>query len=118
MSKTIKTGEFMNSEFYQTHYYKASYEEIKKTYLELLKELNFSIISINDDFLEIYAEVPNMSVISKIIMQNPKETSIDLEIISDYLFGAVKKANKFIEKVYRKIEERYELKGLALHQVK
>ena len=117
MSKVIKTSEFAQSEFYQTHYFKASYDEIKKLYLEILKELNYKIVNIDDNFLEIYAENTNMSIISKIIMQNPKETSIDFEIISEALFGGVKKANKFISYVYKKIEEKYELKGLALHKV-
>ena len=117
MSKIIKTAEFASKDIYRTHYFKASYEEIKTLYLEILKELNYNIISVDDDYLEIYAETPYMSVISKIIMQTPKETSIDFEIVSEFLFGFSLRANTFIKYVHKKIEEKYELKGLSLHKV-
>ena len=44
MSKVIKTAEFETKELYKTHYYKASYDEVKNVYLALLKELNYNII--------------------------------------------------------------------------
>jgi hypothetical protein len=64
----------------QTHYYKASYDQIKKVYLDYLDELNHNVVSVNDDYTEVYSEIPHMEVIAKIIMQDPEETSIDFEI--------------------------------------
>jgi len=115
MSKIYQTSEVEKIELLKSHYYKASYDQIKEVYLEYLKENGYKIVNIDDNFLEIYAENPNTTIISKIIMQNPKETSIDLEIISEAFLGGKGKAYSFLKGLYKKIEERYELKGLALH---
>lgn len=112
----IETGENQKKLVLQSHYYKASYEEIKKVYVEILEELNYDIVSVNDDYTEIYAEVPHMEVIAKIIEQDVKETSIDFYINSDYMFGSKGKAEKFIQEVYNKIEQKYEFKGVSLHK--
>ena len=112
----IETSENQTVDLLKTHYYKASYDQVKGAYLEVLKKLKHNIQSINDDYNEIFSEVPHMVVTAKIIMQNPKETSIDFFINAEYLFGSTKKASKFILTVLNYIESKYELKGLALHQ--
>ena len=55
-------------------------------------------------------------VIAKIIEQTPIETSIDFYINAEYLVGNNKKALAFINSVYKKLEEQYEFKGVALHK--
>ncbi|MBR4496938.1 MAG: hypothetical protein IKP12_07395 [Acholeplasmatales bacterium] len=100
----------------QTHYFKASYDQIKEVYLKTLNRLGHEVISVNDDFGEIFSEIPHFSVNAKIIMQNPKETSIDFYIDSEFLLGNTKKAIKFMEEVYKDIEKVYELKGVSLHR--
>jgi len=112
----IVTGENQKKLILQTHYYKASYDEIKALYLEKLDELNHNVVSVNDDYVEIYSEIPHMEVIAKIIMQDPKETSIDFEIHSEFAFGAKGKAEKFIETILNAIEAKYEFKGVSLHK--
>lgn len=112
----IETSENQTKLVLQTHYYKASYDEIKEAYLAILEELKHDVVSVNDDYTEVYSEIPHMEVIAKIIMQDPKETSIDFYINSDYLLGASGKAYKFIETVYSKIEQKYEFKGVSLHK--
>ncbi len=113
---TIETSENAKDLKLQTHYYKASYQQIKSLYLEILESLGHTIVSDNDDYSEIYSEVPHMEVIAKIIMQDPKETSIDFYINSDFLLASKSKALKFIETVLKKIEEKYEFKGVSLHK--
>lgn len=102
----------------QTHYYKASYEELKELYLHILNKLQYKVIENNDDYCEVYAEAPHMEVIAKIIQLDPaqKETSIDFEIHADYVVGAGKKATTFIKEVLEKIEEKFEFKGVSLHK--
>jgi len=112
----IETSENSTNLELQTHYYKASYQQIKDLYLGVLEELKHTVVSVNDDYSEIYSEVPHMTVIAKIIMQDPLETSIDFEIHSEYLVGSTKKAKKFIAYVLKKIEEKYEFKGVSLHK--
>ncbi len=112
----IETSENSSNLVLQTHYYKASYEQIKNAYLEIIEGLNHNIVSINDDYTEIYSEVPHMTVIAKIIMQDPLETSIDFEIHAEYLVGNNRKAYKFIDTVLKKIEEKYPFKGVSLHK--
>ena len=68
------------------------------------------------DTSEIYSEIPHMEVIAKIIMQDPKETSIDFYINSDFLVGSKGKALKFIKDTLQKIEAKYEFKGGSLHK--
>ncbi|MGM9970129.1 MAG: hypothetical protein ACI35S_07015 [Anaeroplasma sp.] len=112
----IETGENMKGLVLQTHYYKASYEQIKGVYLKLLENLNHNIVSVNDDYTEIYSEIPHMEVIAKIIMQDPKETSIDFYINAEFLVGNKGKAEKFIQTIYAGIEKEYEFKGVSLHK--
>jgi len=100
----------------QTHYYKASYEQIKEVYVETLKKLGHDVVSVNDDYCEVFSEIPHFSVNAKIIMQNPKETSIDFYIDSEFLIGNTKKALKFMDTIYKSIEKKYELKGVSLHK--
>lgn len=111
----VETKENETTDLLKTHYYKASYTQIKEAYLEVLKPLRHEVLSVNDDFGEIFSETAHLSCTAKIIMQNPKETSIDFYINSEYLFASSKKAVKFIEQVYNAIEKKYELKGLSLH---
>ena len=113
---TIETSENAKEEILQTHYYKASYDNIKELYLEYLKKLGHHIESINDDYSEVFSTGPHISVTAKIIMQNPKETSIDFYIDSEFLVGNGKKAITFMKEVYKDIEKKYELKGLSLHR--
>ncbi len=112
----VETKENETVDLLKTHYYKASYDQIKEAYLEILKSLHHRVISVNDDFGEIFSEVAHLSCTAKIIMQTPKETSIDFYINAEYLFFSSKKAYKFIHEVLTRIEKKYELKGLSLHQ--
>lgn len=114
---TIETSENAKELMLQTHYYKASYEQIKAVYLDLVeKGMNHTIVSVNDDYHEIYSEIPHFTVVAKIIEQDPLETSIDFTLMPEYLVGNSKKAEKFLDTVYKKIEESYEFKGVALHK--
>ena len=112
----IETSENAKELVLQTHYYKASYEQIKKAYVDYLDTVSHVIVSENDDYHEIYSEVPHFTVIAKIIEQSPIETSIDFYINAEYLVGNNKKALNFINAVYKKLEEQYEFKGVALHK--
>ena len=72
----------------QTHYYKATYEEIKDEYMHIVKKMNYKIVSDNDEYCEVYAEAPHMEVIAKIIMQDPEEI-IRLIKVMEPSFGGI-----------------------------
>ena len=78
---SVETQEIAFKECLTTHYYKASYDQIKKVYLEILSDMKQHVISINDEYCEIFSENFAMSVTAKIIMQTPIETSIDLSFL-------------------------------------
>ena len=111
----IETSENEVKELYQTHYYKASYNQIKELYKEYITSIGFKILSENDDYSEIFAEKGAFTVTAKIIMQNPKETSIDF-CIDAVGFFANSSAKKFVLNVYKAIEAKYEFKGVGLHK--
>ena len=110
----IETNETALEEVLKTHYWKASYEQLKEAYVEIVKKMGLVVLSVNDDYCEIFAEKPKLTVTAKIIMQNPKETSIDFTIDSEALFGA-SQAKKFIKEVYKAVSAKYEFKGVSLH---
>ncbi len=116
MAAIVETKENLIDELLQTHYYKAGYEEIKNTYLTICKQVGLRLVSIDDGYSEIFAEKPHMTVLAKIIEQNPKESSIDFYISAEYLFGNKKKAFALLETIYKNLEKVYELKGLGLHK--
>lgn len=113
---TIETSENGATILEQTHYYKTSYDKLKEEYLNILKELGHRVVSIDDDYTEIYSELPHFEVIAKIIMQDPLETSIDFYINSDYLFRAGRKAYQFMLEVYTRLEKKFQFKGVSLHK--
>lgn len=112
----IETNENETIELLQTHYYKASYDEVKKAYLEILENLGHNVESINDDYCEIFSTVPHMSVTAKISSITPKETAIDFYVNAEYLLFSSKKGLEFIQTVYKGIAKSYEFKGLGLHK--
>lgn len=112
----IETKEIEQQGLLQTHYYKTSYEKLKDAYIEIIEKLGLRLISIDDNFNEIFADKGRMSVLAKIIEQNPRETSIDFYIDSESIFGAKKKAYALLDKIYSEIEKIYEIKGYGLHK--
>ena len=116
MAAVIETCENGRDELLQTHYYRASYKQIRDSYLELLEGLKHDIISVNDDYFEIASEYGNMSVVAKIIMQTPIETSIDFYISVESIFGGAGKARKFMEAIYAGLSKSFDAKGLGLHK--
>ena len=112
----IETKENEQEGLLQTHYYKCSYEQLKKKYLDILPKLHFNIVSIDDSYHEVFCEKGNMTVTAKIIEQTPKETSIDFYISNEGFFRPTKKSLEFIATIYKEISSVYELKGLGLHK--
>ena len=112
---SIETQEMGLKQELTTHYYKASYDQIKALYLEILEDMKQKVVYINDEYCEIFSENFTMSVTAKIIMQTPIETSIDFFVNCESLFGKTK-STKFFSEVYRRIERKYPLKGLGLHK--
>jgi hypothetical protein len=112
---SIETQEFATKEVLTTHYFRASYDQIKEIYLEILKDMHQKVIAINDEYGEIFSENFTMSVTARIIMQTPIETSLDLFVNCESLFGK-SKAIKYINEVYNRVGAKYTLKGLGLHR--
>ena len=80
MAAVVETCERGASELVTTHYFKTSYEKSKEAYLEILNELGYDVISIDDNYCEVFAEVPHMTVLAKFTEQNPRETAVDFYI--------------------------------------
>lgn len=115
MSAIVETKELEGLEVLRTHYYKANYEQIKGAFLEFIEARGFTVVSVNDDYNEIFTETLRMSVTAKIIEQTPKETSIDFYVTADYLLFSKKRAYSMIEEILAYIGKKYEFKGLSLH---
>lgn len=109
-----ETKETHSNELLKTHYYKTSYERMKGCYLKFLEEKHYHIVSIDDNYGEIYAEIGHFSIQAKIIEQTPVETSIDFYINAEFLFGNKKKTFRFLEEAYQVLDKNFELKGLGL----
>lgn len=77
MAAIIETKENEKDGLLKTHYYKTSYDEMKDVYLHFLEDQGYRVVSIEDGYNEIFAEIPHMTVTAKIIEQTPRETSID-----------------------------------------
>ena len=95
MEAVIQTSENATKEIFQTHYYKTSYNQLKDAYLTLLEQLNYQVVSIDDNYSEIFAEIPSMTVTATIIEQKPTETSIDFAISAEFFLGSKKKPKIF-----------------------
>lgn len=112
----VETNEIAREEVFKTHYYKTSYEKLKTAFLAYAEKKQMSIVSIDDNYCELFVENgPRMSIQVKIIEQTPVETSIDFYISSEFLFGNKKKVALFLTEVYQELVKQFELKGLGLH---
>ena len=116
MAVVLETQEREVRELLTTHYYKTSYEKLKNGLLEILKGLNFRIVSIDDNYNEVFAEIPHMTVLVKFSEQNPRETAIDFYINAEFLFGSAKKATNYLNTFYVELGKRFDLKGTGLHK--
>lgn len=116
MAAVVETCERGASELVTTHYFKTSYEKLKEVYLEILEGLRYDVISIDDNYCEIFAEVPHMTVLAKFTEQNPRETAVDFYINAEFLLFSNKKALSFIGTAYSELEKKFELKGTGLHK--
>ena len=68
MAVVLETQEREVRELLTTHYYKTSYEKLKEGFLEILDNLKFRIVSIDDNYNEVFAEIPHMTVLENITM--------------------------------------------------
>ncbi len=116
MAYSIETRENGNNELIQTHYYKTSYDNIKKALVDYLTKNQYSVSEFNDDYGEAIATKGYLSVTIKIIMQNPRETSVDFFVEYYGFLGRKKKVNSFLMDMYNYLGKQFEFKGLGLHQ--
>ena len=116
MAVILETAEREVRELLTTHYYKTSYEKLKEGFLEILKSLKFRIVSIDDNYNEVFAEIPHMTVLVKFSEQNPRETAIDFYINAEFLLFSARKANDYLYTFYQELGKKFELKGTGLHK--
>ena len=116
MAVVLETSERAVNDLLTTHYYKTSYEKLKDGILEILKGLKFRIVSIDDNYNELFAEIPHMTVLVKISEQNPRESAIDFYINSEFLLFSGKKAANYLNTFYVELAKKFELKGTGLHK--
>lgn len=116
MAYTVETRENETSELLQTHYYKTSYDAMKKALTDTLTNSGFEVTEFNDDYGEAIATKGNLSTTIKIIMQNPRETSVDFFVEYYGMFFRKKQVLKFLAQVYTYLSKKFEFKGLGLHQ--
>lgn len=115
MGFLYETNESDSVEVFKTHYYKTSYDDLKKAILEYASQNGLEQVAWNDDYCEGSLVNSNTSLTLKIIMQNPRETSIDFTIEVTSLFGAKRKAITLLNDIYAFLGNKFELKGLGLH---
>ena len=116
MAIVLETKEREVKELLTTHYYKTSYDKLKEGFLEILDGLKFRIISIDDNYNEVFAEIPHMTVLVKFSEQNPRETAIDFYINAEFLLFSGKRATNYLYTFYEELEKKFELKGTGLHK--
>ncbi len=116
MAYTLETNESENVELLQTHYYKTSYNSLKDAVIEYLHKNGYEISEFNDDYGEAVARKGYFSTTLKIIMQNPRETSIDFFLEYYGMFFKKKKIYQFLSDIYDYLGKKFEFKGLGLHQ--
>ena len=114
MSAVVETSERAVNDLLTTHYYKTSYQKMKEVYLKVLEEIKYRVVSIDDNYCEIFAEIPRMTVLAKFTEKNPRETAMDFYIDSEYILFSKKKAYGFIEYMYYEFDKHFELKGTGL----
>lgn len=116
MSYTRETRENETNDLFQTHYYKTNYDAMKQAITEFLKKSGFVVGDFNDDYGEVQAFSKKMNTSIKIIMQNPRETSIDFFVEYMGFFGRKKEVAIFLARAYNFLAKHFEFKGLGLHQ--
>ncbi len=115
MAFSYETNETDNLEIFKTHYYKTSYDNMKQAIFEFAKQNGFDVQTWNDEFSEGIIVNKKISLTVKIIMQNPRETSIDFFVEAFNFLGGKKQAIQTLQAIYSFIGKKFEFKGLGLH---
>lgn len=115
MAFSYETNEVDNLEIFKTHYYKTNYEKLKEAIIEYAKSNNFEVQTWNDEFAEGCISNGKITLTIKIIMQNPRETSIDFFIEVYKFLGGKKQAQEVLQSIYSFLGKKFEFKGLGLH---
>ncbi len=115
MGYTCETGESEGYEILKTHYYKTSYDLMKAAVIEYFSKKGYEVTEFNDDYGEGMIIGKKLQATVKIIMQNPRETSVDFFVEYFGLFGK-KQVALFLADFYDYCGKKFEFKGLGLHQ--
>lgn len=114
-SKDFESSDNSFYESLRTRYYRAKYEDAKKKVLEIISEEKGKVLDENEDYREILFETSGYSCTVCFVPTTPVEIAIDFKVTT-FNFLGMGKGKKIIEELYKKVDARLPLKGIALYK--
>lgn len=99
----------------RTRYYRARINEAKDALLEVIEEEKGNIIDDNETYMETLFECPEYSCTARLIATSPVEIAVDFKVTTFSFFG-FGKGKKVIEKLYQKMDNKLQFKGVGLYK--
>ena len=114
-SNSFETASVGTDEVLLTHIYANDYDHTKDAVLSVLKQLDYMVEDINDEYKEILASKSNVELIITLFNNTYYETSVDMKVTTTYAipFG---RGYKAIKAVYDALPRLLTLKNVGNKQ--
>jgi len=111
---SIETRELHKKVALRTHYYRNSFDQVKKALDTIVEEDNMQVQDVNRKFGDIYLLGDGYEVIVSAIQLTPNETSIDFKINYFVTIGWNRPEKKAVH-LYARLDQLLHFKGTVLH---
>lgn len=110
--KSVATSDTANPELL-THYYRNDYNTVKNCVLEVAKQMNYHVETIDDRYKEIFLQGAKSHIIVTLVNITYYETALDMTVYT-YWSLTKKKALKIVEDFYTRCDRKLNFKGKGL----
>ncbi|HOE78166.1 MAG TPA: hypothetical protein PLA20_04565 [Bacilli bacterium] len=110
--KSVATSDTASQELL-THYYRNDYNTVKNCVLEVAKQLNYTVETVDDRFKEIFLQGAKSHIIVNMVNITYYETALDLTVYT-YWTLTKKKAVQIVTDFYARCDRKLNFKGKGL----
>lgn len=110
--KSVATSDTASQELL-THYYRNDYNTVKNCVLEVAKQLNYTVETVDDRFKEIFLQGAKSHIIVNMVNITYYETALDSTVYT-YWTLTKKKAVQIVTDFYARCDRKLHFKGKGL----
>lgn len=114
-SKDFKTSDNEEIDTLKTHYYRSRKDLVFETVIAMAKEFKAKVKNVDEERGEIIFDHLDFNACATITAVSYSEIAVDFNILTFNILPTAL-GKKYIEKFYKYLDQKLELKGIALHR--